>query len=176
MPQPNIYVLTMRNFDVVNACVPNTENAIRLIGLKKQQKILFGLEHWKKLAQEILKHNDVLIQTKTEGEKTMKHIDETSDKISQESTDLRDKLIRHINDLVETNLDDLAQKVKETFRTTDLNKCQWYRLYSTILPRQFAKFQEYIRKLCISFLIGKIFRIYICCMYKLYIEIRSWRK
>ena len=65
-----------------------------------------------KLAQEILKHNDVLIQAKSEGETTMKHIDETSDKISQESTDLRDKLVRHINDLVETHLDDLAKKVK----------------------------------------------------------------
>ncbi|XP_078321498.1 uncharacterized protein LOC111112341 [Crassostrea virginica] len=65
-----------------------------------------------KLAQEILKHNDVLIQAKSEGETTMKHIDETSDKISQESTDLRDKLVRHINDLVEAHLDDLAKKVK----------------------------------------------------------------
>ncbi|XP_078321499.1 uncharacterized protein LOC144621703 [Crassostrea virginica] len=66
----------------------------------------------KKLAQEILKHNDVLFQAKTEGETIMKHIDETSDIIAQESTDLRDKLVRHINDLVETHLDDLAKKVK----------------------------------------------------------------
>ena len=51
----------------------------------------------KKLAQEILKHNDVLLQAKTEGDTTMKHIDETSDNIAQESTDLRDKLVRHIN-------------------------------------------------------------------------------
>ncbi|XP_022305473.2 uncharacterized protein LOC111112325 [Crassostrea virginica] len=64
------------------------------------------------LAQEIQKHNDILIQAKTDGETTMKHIDETPDKISQESTDLRDKLVRHINDLVETHLDDLAKKVK----------------------------------------------------------------
>nr|XP_022304945.1 tripartite motif-containing protein 45-like [Crassostrea virginica] len=64
------------------------------------------------LAQVIQKHNDVLIQAKTDGETTMRHIDETSDKISQESTDLRDKLVRHINDLVETHLDDLAKKVK----------------------------------------------------------------
>ena len=42
----------------------------------------------------------------------MKHIDETYDKIAQESTDLRDKLVRHINDLVEANLGDLAKKVK----------------------------------------------------------------
>ncbi|XP_078321671.1 E3 ubiquitin-protein ligase TRIM33-like [Crassostrea virginica] len=66
----------------------------------------------KKLAQEILKHNDVLFQAKTEGETIMKHIDETSDIIAQESTDLRDKLVRHINDLLETHLDDLAKKVK----------------------------------------------------------------
>ncbi|XP_078321921.1 E3 ubiquitin-protein ligase TRIM33-like [Crassostrea virginica] len=66
----------------------------------------------KKLAQEILKHNDVLLQAKTEGETTMKHIDETSDNIAQESTDLRDKLVRHINGLLEIHLDDLAKKVK----------------------------------------------------------------
>nr|XP_022305488.1 E3 ubiquitin-protein ligase TRIM31-like [Crassostrea virginica] len=66
----------------------------------------------KKLAQEIQKHNEILIQTKTDGETTMKHIDETADKISQETTDLRDKLVRHINGLVETHLDDLAKKVK----------------------------------------------------------------
>nr|XP_022305473.1 E3 ubiquitin/ISG15 ligase TRIM25-like [Crassostrea virginica] len=65
-----------------------------------------------KLAHEILKHNDVLIQAKSESVTTMKHIDETFDKISQESTDLRDKLVRHINDLVEAHLDDLAKKVK----------------------------------------------------------------
>ena len=66
----------------------------------------------KKLAQEILKHNDVLFQAKTEGETTMKHIDETFAITAQESTDLRDKLVRHINDLVETHLDDLVTKVK----------------------------------------------------------------
>nr|XP_022305477.1 E3 ubiquitin-protein ligase TRIM33-like [Crassostrea virginica] len=66
----------------------------------------------KTLAQEILKHNDVIIQAKTEGESTMKHIDETYDKIAQESTDLRDKLVWHINALVEAHLDDLARKVK----------------------------------------------------------------
>nr|XP_022305492.1 transcription intermediary factor 1-beta-like [Crassostrea virginica] len=66
----------------------------------------------KKLAQEILKHNDVLLHAKTEGETTMKHIDETSDIIAQESTDLRDKLVRHINGLLEIHLDDLVKKVK----------------------------------------------------------------
>nr|XP_022305491.1 probable E3 ubiquitin-protein ligase MID2 [Crassostrea virginica] len=80
--------------------------------IEKTAETLIQSGTLKKLAQEILKHNDVLIQAKSEGETTMKHIDETSDKISQESTDLRDKLVRHINDLVETHLDDLAKKVK----------------------------------------------------------------
>nr|XP_022305478.1 tripartite motif-containing protein 45-like [Crassostrea virginica] len=66
----------------------------------------------KQLAQDIQKHNDVLIQAKTGSETTMRHIDETSDKISQESTDLRDKLVQHINDLVDGHLDDLSKKVK----------------------------------------------------------------
>ena len=42
-----------------------------------------------KLSQEILQHNDVLIQAKTEGETTMKYIDETSDRILEESSDVR---------------------------------------------------------------------------------------
>nr|XP_022306576.1 uncharacterized protein LOC111112968 isoform X1 [Crassostrea virginica] len=65
-----------------------------------------------KLGQEILQCNGVLIQAKTEGEATMKYIDETSDKILKESSDVRDKLVRHINALVETHQDELAKKVK----------------------------------------------------------------
>ncbi|XP_078321132.1 uncharacterized protein LOC111114054 [Crassostrea virginica] len=93
----------------------------------------------KNLAQEIVKHNDVLIQAKTEGETTMKHIDETSDKIAQESTDLRDKLVRHINDLVEAHLNDLAKKVKgikaklATFEDTVTDRQLLMTQYSQIL-------------------------------------------
>ena len=42
----------------------------------------------------------------------MKCIDETSDKISQEFTDLRDKLVRHINALLEAHLDEMAENIK----------------------------------------------------------------
>nr|XP_022303186.1 E3 ubiquitin/ISG15 ligase TRIM25-like isoform X2 [Crassostrea virginica] len=93
----------------------------------------------KNLAQEIVKHNDVLIQAKAEGETTMKHIDETSDKIAQESTDLRDKLVRHINDLVEAHLNDLAKKVKgikaklATFEDTVTDRQLLMTQYSQIL-------------------------------------------
>nr|XP_022308051.1 E3 ubiquitin-protein ligase Midline-1-like [Crassostrea virginica] len=66
-----------------------------------------------KLGQEILQHNDVLIQAKTEGETTMKYIDETSDRILEESSNVRNKLVRHIDALVEAHHNDLAQKVKE---------------------------------------------------------------
>nr|XP_022306577.1 uncharacterized protein LOC111112968 isoform X2 [Crassostrea virginica]XP_022306578.1 uncharacterized protein LOC111112968 isoform X2 [Crassostrea virginica] len=66
-----------------------------------------------KLSQEILQHNDVLIQAKTEGEATMKYIDETSDRILEDSSDVRNKLVSHINALVEAHHNDLAQKVKE---------------------------------------------------------------
>ena len=46
------------------------------------------------LGQEILKHKDVLLKTKTEVEATTKYIDETSDKILEESSDVRNKLVR----------------------------------------------------------------------------------
>nr|XP_022306590.1 uncharacterized protein LOC111112976 [Crassostrea virginica] len=66
-----------------------------------------------KLGQEILQHNDVFIQAKIEGETTMKYIDETSDRILEESSNVRNKLVRHINALIEAHHNDLAQKVKE---------------------------------------------------------------
>nr|XP_022310584.1 uncharacterized protein LOC111115949 isoform X2 [Crassostrea virginica]XP_022310585.1 uncharacterized protein LOC111115949 isoform X2 [Crassostrea virginica] len=66
-----------------------------------------------KLGQDILQHNDVLTQAKTEGEATMKYIDETSDMILEESSDMRNKLVRHIDALIEAHHNDLAQKVKE---------------------------------------------------------------
>nr|XP_022308045.1 uncharacterized protein LOC111114047 [Crassostrea virginica] len=66
-----------------------------------------------KLGQDILQYNDVLTQAKTEGEAAMKYIDETSDRILEESSDVRNKLVRHINALVEAHHNDLAQKVKE---------------------------------------------------------------
>ena len=41
----------------------------------------------------------------------MKYIDETSDRILEESSDVRNKLVRHINALVEAHHNDLTQKV-----------------------------------------------------------------
>ena len=64
-----------------------------------------------KLGQEILQHNYVLTQAKTESEATMKYIDETSDRILEESSDVRTKLVRLINALVKAHHNDLTQKV-----------------------------------------------------------------
>ena len=85
----------------------------RVDEIEKSAKNLIQSGILEKLGQELLQHYDVLLQAKTEGEATIECIDDTSDKISQETTDLRDKLFRHINALVEAHLDELAQKVKE---------------------------------------------------------------
>ena len=87
-----------------------------------------------KLDQEILQYNYVLIQAKTEGEATMKYIDETSDRILEESSDIRSKLVRQINALVETHHNDLAQKVKE-------QKGRLATFVDTVTDRQFLMAQ-----------------------------------
>ncbi|XP_078320158.1 E3 ubiquitin-protein ligase TRIM45-like [Crassostrea virginica] len=66
-----------------------------------------------RLAKKVQQYEDYLVQAKTEGEETIKYIDETSDKILEESTELRDKVLKHITNVVETHFTDLAKKVKE---------------------------------------------------------------
>ena len=93
-------------FDHEELCCPkcvctNHRKCNRVDEIEKTAESLIQSGTLKKLRHEILQHNDVLFKAKTDVEATMKCIDETSDKISQESTDQRDKLVRHINALVE---------------------------------------------------------------------------
>ena len=70
-----------------------------------------------RLAHKIQHYEDCLVQAKIEGEETIKYIDETSDKILEESTELRNKVLKHITNVVETHFTDLAKKVKEEKET-----------------------------------------------------------
>ena len=104
-------------FDHEELCCPkcvctNHRKCKRVDEIEKTAEILIQSGTLKQLGEEILQHNDVLLKAKTEVDATRKCIDETSDKISQESTDLRDKLVRPINALVEAHLDEMAEKVK----------------------------------------------------------------
>nr|XP_022306579.1 protein PML-like [Crassostrea virginica]XP_022306580.1 protein PML-like [Crassostrea virginica] len=81
--------------------------------IEKTAEYLLKAGTLEKLGQDVLQYNDVLTQAKTDGEATMKYIDETSDRILEESSDMRNKLVRHINALIETHHNDLAKKVKE---------------------------------------------------------------
>ena len=112
----------------------NHRKCIRVDEIEKTAENLIQSQTLEKLGQEILKHNDVLIQAKTEGEATMKYIDETSDRILEESSNVRNKLVRHINALVEAHYNDLAQKVKE-------QKGRLATFIDTVTDRQFLMTQ-----------------------------------
>nr|XP_022308050.1 E3 ubiquitin/ISG15 ligase TRIM25-like [Crassostrea virginica] len=105
-------------FDHEELCFPkcvctNHRKCIRVDEIEKTAENLSQSRRLEKLGQEILQHNDVLLKAKTEVEATMKYLDETSDRILEESSDVRNKLVSHINALVEAHHNDLAQKVKE---------------------------------------------------------------
>ncbi|XP_078320301.1 uncharacterized protein LOC111114055 [Crassostrea virginica] len=82
-------------------------------GVEKTAEGLLQSDTVDRLGQKLQQYEDCLIQAKTEGEETIKYIDETSDKILEESTELRDKVLKHINNVVETHFTDLVKKVKE---------------------------------------------------------------
>uniref|UniRef100_K1PIX2 Tripartite motif-containing protein 45 n=1 Tax=Magallana gigas TaxID=29159 RepID=K1PIX2_MAGGI len=65
------------------------------------------------LTKEISEYEDTLVKTKSEGEGTIRYIDDTSDQIRKESTELRDKVINHVDALLEDHLSELAQNVKQ---------------------------------------------------------------
>ena len=105
-------------FDHEELCCPkcvctNHRKCIRVDEIDKTAENLIQSRTLENLGQEILQHNDVLLKAKTEVEATMKYIDETSDRILEESSDVRNKLVRHIDALVQAHHNDLAQKVKE---------------------------------------------------------------
>ena len=91
----------------------NHRKCNRVDEIEKTAENLIQSRTLENLGQEILQHHDVLLKAKTEVEATMKYIDETSDRMLEESSDVRNKLVRHIDALVEAHHNDLAQKVKE---------------------------------------------------------------
>lgn len=64
------------------------------------------------LSKEISQYDETLVKANSEGQDTVKYLDDTSDKIKQESTELRDKIVNHIDTLVEDHLSELAHSVK----------------------------------------------------------------
>lgn len=74
--------------------------------LRKSEKI-------EALSQEISKFEGNLVTAKLETEKTIRYIDDTSDQIREESTELRNKIVKHVDALLEDHLSDLSQNVKE---------------------------------------------------------------
>ncbi|XP_052682105.1 RING finger protein 207-like [Crassostrea angulata] len=65
------------------------------------------------LSKEISKYEDTLVKTKSEGEDTIRYIDDTSDQIRKESTEFRDKIVNHVDALLEDHLSELAQNIKQ---------------------------------------------------------------
>lgn len=74
--------------------------------LRKSEKI-------KTLSEEIFQFQGSLVKAKSDGEDTIRYIDDTSDQIKKESTELRDKIVNHINALLEDHLSELAKNAKE---------------------------------------------------------------
>lgn len=65
------------------------------------------------LSQEISKFEGNLVTAKLKAEINIRYIDDKSDKIREESTELRNKIVNHVDALLEDHLSDLAQNVKE---------------------------------------------------------------
>lgn len=61
--------------------------------LRKSEKI-------KTLSEEIFQFQGSLVKAKSDGEDTIRYIDDTSDQIKKESTELRDKIVNHVNVLL----------------------------------------------------------------------------
>nr|XP_034309469.1 tripartite motif-containing protein 45-like [Crassostrea gigas] len=74
--------------------------------LRKSEKI-------KTLSEEISQFEGSLVKAKSNGEDTIRYIDDTSDQIKKESTELRDKIMNHVNALLEDHLSELAHTAKE---------------------------------------------------------------
>lgn len=65
------------------------------------------------LCQEISQFEEKLVTAKSEAEKNIRYVDNKSDQIREESTELRNKIVNHVDALLENHLSDLAQNVKE---------------------------------------------------------------
>lgn len=65
------------------------------------------------LSQEISNFEATLVNAKSETENAIRYIDDTSDKIREHSTELRNKIVKHVDALLEDHLSDLARNVKQ---------------------------------------------------------------
>ncbi|XP_065927545.1 E3 ubiquitin-protein ligase TRIM45-like [Magallana gigas] len=81
--------------------------------IEEAAECLRKFEKMEDLSQEISKFEGNLVTAKLETETTIRYIDDTSDKIREESTELRNKIVNHVDALLEDHLSDLAQNVKE---------------------------------------------------------------
>lgn len=65
------------------------------------------------LLQEIEKYNDALTKAKSEGNDNIKVIEDTVDSTTQDCTELKDKIVTHVETLFKKYLSDLASDAKE---------------------------------------------------------------
>lgn len=102
----------MKSYVAVGVCAPNTGNVHKLMPLKKNASEN-RREQTEALSQEISQFEVKLVKTKSEQEDSIKFIDNTSDKIREESTELRNKIVKHVDALLQDHLSDLVRNVKE---------------------------------------------------------------
>lgn len=102
----------MKSYVAVGVCAPNTGNVHKLMPLKKNASEN-RREQTEALSQEISQFEVKLVKTKSEQEDSIKFIDNTSDKIREESTELRNKIVKHVDALPQDHLSDLVRNVKE---------------------------------------------------------------
>lgn len=75
--------------------------------LQKSEKI-------KTLSEEISQFEGSLVKARSDGENTIRYIDDTSGQIKEESTKLRDNIVNHVNALLENHLSELVQSARNT--------------------------------------------------------------
>nr|XP_022308049.1 E3 ubiquitin-protein ligase Midline-1-like [Crassostrea virginica] len=126
-------------FDHEELCCPkcvftNHRKCKQVDEIEKTAENLIQSRTLEKLGQEILQHKDLLLKAKTEVEATTNYIDETSDRILEESSHVRNKLVRQIDALIEAHHNDLAHKVKE-------QKGRLAIFVDTVIDRQFLMSQ-----------------------------------
>ncbi|XP_052682104.1 uncharacterized protein LOC128162766 [Crassostrea angulata] len=94
-------------------CVCTNHRKCNQIGdIEEAAENLRKSEKLETLYQKLSQVEGTLMKAKSQGEDTITYIDDTSDKIKQESSELRDKIVNHIDTLVEDHLSELAHSVK----------------------------------------------------------------
>nr|XP_034310284.1 tripartite motif-containing protein 45-like [Crassostrea gigas] len=83
--------------------IDNIEDAAE--SLRKSEKLEI-------LSQKLSQVEGTLMKAKSQGEDTITYIDDTSDKIREDSTTLRDKIVHHVDFLLENHLSDVTKNIK----------------------------------------------------------------